>query len=203
MSAQSKFEQYEFGSSWTQNESMGRASHALVDNGRAWLIDPVDSADDVERAIGANEVAGVIQLLDRHNRDSAEIAERLDAPHLRLPTELPDSPFTTFSVIDRRIWREVGMWWPERKVLVVAEAIGTQPALAVGDTGIAVHPALRLIPPGALRPFTDVEHLLTGHGEPIHSSDLGERIQSSLDRSRTDLPRTILSIPGKIKAARA
>jgi len=202
MTATSKFEQHEFGSSWTQIESMGRGSHALVHDGRAWLVDPVDSGDDVERAIGDHEPAGVIQLLDRHNRDSAALAERLGVPYLNLPNGVPDSPFTAFSVIDRRIWREVGLWWPEQKVLVVAEAIMTTPALVVADTGIGVHPGLRLTPPGALRPYTEVHHLLTGHGEPLHAPDLGERIQTALDKSRSDLPRTIARIPKLIKGAR-
>ena len=203
MSTKTKFEKFEFGSSWTQLESMARGSHALVHDGRVWLIDPVDSEGDVERAVGDNEPAGVIQLLDRHNRDNAAIAERLDVPHLRLPINVPESPFTPFPVINNRIWHEVGLWWPEHKILVVAEAIGTNEALAVAGTGIAVHPALRLTPPRALRPYTEVNHLLTGHGRPHHSADLGERIQRALDKSRCDLPRTLVRIPGMIRAARA
>ncbi|MBJ7459299.1 MAG: hypothetical protein JHD02_08950 [Thermoleophilaceae bacterium] len=202
MSTTAKFEQFEFGSSWTQVESMERGSHALVHDGRVWLIDPVDSKGDVERAIGSNEPAGVIQLLDRHNRDSAEIAGRLNVPHIQLPTELPEAPFAPFKVIDRRIWREVGLWWAEHKILLVAEAIGTSKALAVADTGISVHPALRMTPPGALRPYKDVRHLLPGHGRPLHSDRLGERIQRALDKSRRDLPRTIARIPSIVRAAR-
>ena len=57
---------------------MARGSHALVHDGRVWLIDPVDSEGDVERAVGDNEPAGVIQLLDRHNRDNAAIADSLE-----------------------------------------------------------------------------------------------------------------------------
>ncbi|MGH2958251.1 MAG: hypothetical protein ACRDKE_01490 [Solirubrobacterales bacterium] len=203
MPEQSKFEEYEFGSSWTQRESMARGSHALVDAGRVWLIDPVDSEGDIDRAVGDNEPAGVIQLLDRHNRDCAAVAERLGVPHHNLPTELPDTPFTAFPVINNRLWREVALWWPEHNTLIVTEAIGTNPALAVADTGVAVHPGLRLTPPGALRPYTDVHHLLPGHGEPLHAPDLGERIQTALDKSRTDLPRTIARIPKMIKAARS
>lgn len=203
MSEQSRFDSYEFGSSWSQREMNSRSSHALVHEGRVWLIDPVDSDDDVERAIAGNEPAGVIQLLDRHNRDCAAVAERLGVPHLRLPTGLPDAPFTAFSVIDRPKWREVGLWWPEHKALVVAEAISSIRELAIAGTGVAVHPFLRLTPPGALRRYTEVEHLLPGHGEPLHAPDLGDRIQSALDRSRRDLPRTLARIPAMIKASRA
>jgi hypothetical protein len=203
MSTASRFEEHEVGSSWSQRESMLRGSHALVSEGRVWLVDPVDSGDDVDRAIAGNEPVGVIQLLDRHNRDCAAVAERLGVPHLRLPGTLPGSPFTPFSVIDRPKWREVGLWWPEQNALVVSEAIGTVKALAVADTGISVHPFLRLTPPGALREYTDVRHLLPGHGEPLHGSDTGKKIQSALDRSRTDLPRTLTRLPALLKAARS
>lgn len=203
MSGQSRFHDHDLGSSWTQSEMMLRGSHALVSDGRVWLIDPVDSGDDVERAALGNEPAGVIQLLDRHNRACKVVAERLGVPHLRLPTELPDSPFTPFSVIDRPKWREVGLWWPERKALVVAEAIGTVKEIAVADTGISIHPMLRLTPPGSLRKYTEVEHLFPGHGRPLHAPDSGERIQTALDRSRRDLPRTLTRLPAMIKAARA
>ena len=50
---------------WVEDEFMERASHSLVTETGTWLIDPVDNplVDELEN------VAGVIQLLDRHNRD--------------------------------------------------------------------------------------------------------------------------------------
>src|SRR5262245_46809417 len=108
MAGETFFEDYGFGASWVQREAMERGSHALRSDGKVWLVDPVDSGDDVERAIGDAEPVGVIQLLDRHNRDCAELAERFGVPHHRLPEELPGTPFTAFSVIDRPKWREVG-----------------------------------------------------------------------------------------------
>src|SRR3712207_7595232 len=39
-------------------------------------IDPVDVGDGVERAASLGTVAGVIQLLDRHERDGATLASR-------------------------------------------------------------------------------------------------------------------------------
>jgi hypothetical protein len=203
MAGDAKFEQHDLGSSWNQREMELRGSHALVDQGRVWLIDPVDSGDDIDRAIDGNEPAGVIQLLDRHNRDCTSVAERLGVPHIRLPESLPDSPFTPFSMIDRPKWREVAIWWPERKALIVAEAVGTIETIAIADTGVAVHPLLRLTPPGALRKYTEVEHLLPGHGAPLHAPDTGERIQKALDRSRRDLPHTLTKIPAMFRAAKA
>jgi hypothetical protein len=199
----SRFHEHELGSSWTQTEMQVRGSHALVSGGRVWLIDPVDSDGDVDRAIGGNEAAAVIQLLDRHTRDCVEVAARLGVPHLRLPTELAGAPFTPFSLIDRPGWREVGLWWPEHNALIIAEAIGSMEEIAVADTGIAVHPLLRLTPPGALRKYPEAHHLLPGHGKPIHAADTGERIQTALDRSRRDLPSTLKRLPAMIRAARA
>jgi hypothetical protein len=196
-------EEYEFGASWTQREGVLRGSHALKHDGKVWLIDPVDSPGDVERAIGDGEVVGVIQLLDRHNRDCMSVGERLGVPTHRLPEELPGTPFIAFSVIDRPKWREVGLWWPEQRALVVAEAIGSGAELAVADTGISIHPLLRLTPPGVLRDYLDAVHLLPGHGAPIHAEDLGERIQRALDRSRSDIPHLLTRLPAAIKAANA
>jgi hypothetical protein len=195
-----KFEQHELGFSWTQADKMLRGSHALVHDGKVWLVDPVDSEDHIERAIDGNTPAGVIQLLDRHNRDCEAIADRLGVTHHSVPDELPGAPFTMFSLIDRAKWREVGIWWPEFHALVVAEAVGTTKEMEVAHTGIAVHPLLRLTPPGALRKYTDVNHLLPGHGEPTHDPRTGDRLQEALDRSRTDIPRFIARVPKMIKA---
>ncbi|MFT4048828.1 MAG: hypothetical protein QM648_03225 [Solirubrobacterales bacterium] len=195
MEEASIFDEFEFGASWTQNESMERCSHALIANSRAWLIDPVDSAGDVERAVGDAEPAGVIQLLDRHNRDCAGVAERLGVPHLRLPHELGGSPFEVFSVINRPKWREVGLWWPERRALVVSESLGTSAAFAVGDTGVMVHPLVRLVPPTAPRRYPRAEHLLPGHGRPLHAPDTGARVARALGHARRDIPRMLLRLP--------
>ena len=45
----------------------------------------------IERALTLGEPAGVLQLLDRHNRDCAALAARLGVPHLVAPTSLPGS----------------------------------------------------------------------------------------------------------------
>jgi hypothetical protein len=198
-----KFEEYEFGASWIQSEPMARASHAIKVGGGAWLIDPVDSPGDIVRAVGNSEPVAVIQLLDRHNRDCVAVAERYEVPLYRLPRELPDCPLTPFSVLDRPKWRETALWWPEHRALVVTEALMTVPDLAIGETGIAIHPMLRLTPPGALRRYTDVDHLLTGHGMPQHGDDLGARIQDALDQSRKGFPHLLTRMPKLIKAARS
>src|SRR5664280_3613093 len=81
-------EESPLGLTWTVREPASRTSHALVDAGRVWLIDPTWDAPVFERVAALGEPAAVIQLLDRHNRDCATIAARLGIPpvsytHLR------------------------------------------------------------------------------------------------------------------------
>jgi len=80
------YDEYEFGLSWVLEETMQRASHAIVDDaGKLWLIDPVAVDEALERALELGEPAGVLQLLDRHNRDCAQLAEQLGVPHIEVP----------------------------------------------------------------------------------------------------------------------
>ena len=94
---------------WTETTGMRRTSHALVDAGRVWVIDPFDAEGVEERLRGLGEPAGVVQLLDRHNRDSAELAERLGVPLHVVPEAVAGSPFWFVPVVRLRFWREVGL----------------------------------------------------------------------------------------------
>ena len=59
-----------------------------------WLIDPVLEDGVLGRVQTLGEPAGVLQLVDRHGRDCARIAEELGVPHLEVPDVGPDgSPF--------------------------------------------------------------------------------------------------------------
>ena len=106
------------GFGWIVDEAMTRTSHALAADGRVWLVDPIDWPDAVERALILGEPAGVIQLLDRHYRDCAALAERLGVPHVVVPDELPGSPFAFVAVMRRKRWRECALWWPATRTLV-------------------------------------------------------------------------------------
>jgi hypothetical protein len=141
-------DEHDLGLSWVVDEPMQRASHALVADGRVWLVDPVDVPEATERLLALGEPAGVVQLLDRHPRACAELAERYEVEHLRLPDTVPGSPFEVFRVVDVPRWREHALWWPERSALVVAEAVGTHPMFSAGRPA-GVHLMLRLRPPGA------------------------------------------------------
>ena len=83
----------EWGFGWIQEERMARCSHALRVEGRVWVLDPVDGTGLEERIRGLGEPAGVIQLLDRHNRDCAAFAVRLGVSHHVVPFQgVPGAP---------------------------------------------------------------------------------------------------------------
>ena len=170
---------------------MQRTSHALAYDGRVWLVDPVDVPEAVDRALTLGEPAGVIQLLDRHPRACAALAERFGVPHLRLPEAVPDSPFEVITVVDLPKWRETALWWREREALVVAEAVGTGPMYG---QPAGIHLFLRLRPPGILRDY-DPEHLLVGHGTGVHGRDAKPALETAYRRSLRDLPATLVRLP--------
>ena len=193
------FEAHDVGASWLAGDVLFKASHALVDDGRVWIVDPVDAGDALERVRALGEPVAVLQLLDRHNRDSAAVAQRLGIPHHKVPDVLPDTPFSVLKLDFGPGWHERALWWPERSTLVVSESIGTAPAFAVGRGPAGVHPFRRLAPPGALRPFVP-EHLLVGHGAPLHGSDAAGGLIDALERSRSDVPRMVLKLPAMMRA---
>lgn len=190
-------DEHDLGLTWVVDEPMQRASHALVHDGRVWLVDPVDVPDAVERALALGEPAGVVQLLDRHPRGCEALATRLGVAHLRLPQALPGTPFTVRKVVDRPGWRERALWWPERRGLVVAEAVVTHPMFSPGrDAG--VHLLLRARPPGVLRAY-EPEHLLVGHGAPLHGPRATAALREAYGRSLRDLPGVVARLPFAVR----
>ncbi|HZO36997.1 MAG TPA: hypothetical protein VFB41_08995 [Solirubrobacteraceae bacterium] len=179
---------------------MARSSHALADDGRVWIVDPVDWAPALDRVAALGEPAAVIQLLDRHKRDSALIAARLGVPHLTVPEAITDSPFELVRLTHRRWWDEVALWWPARRTLVVPEAVGTVEAFTLGAEQAGVHAGLRLTPPRQLSDFSP-EHLLVGHGPALHD-DAAPALAAAVDRSRRDIPLLLRRLPGLIRGAR-
>jgi len=169
---------------WVEDEFMERASHALTVDGRTWLIDPVDRplVGDFEH------VAGVIQLLDRHNRDCAAIAERLGVPHHLVP-HTPMPPFAFICVRRSRRWREVALWWEGERVLVCADVLGTAAYYRAGAERLAVHPLLRLRPPALpVRPKV----ILCGHGTGVYD-DADAALREALSTSRRRIPQQLVS----------
>jgi hypothetical protein len=171
------------GFSWIVREPMTRTCHALASGGRVWLVDPIDWPAAIERAAALGTPAAVLQLLDRHNRDCAAVANRLAVPHLKMPAALPDTPFEVIEVKCSSRWQEVALWWPDRRTLVVAEALGTNPFFPAGDDRVGVHGLLKLTPPRMLRTH-EPEYLLVGHGEGIHGPEATVAVRQALSRSR-------------------
>ena len=192
----SRTSEYPWGVSWIAAEPvfMERASHALAAGGAVWLVDPVDGDGLEEMIAPLGTVRGVVQLLDRHPRDCAALAERHRVPLLRLPADgVPDSPFTVIRVVRLPGWREVALWWPEHRALVVAEALGTAPYYLAPGSPVGVHPLLRMLPPKVLD-GRDPLHLLTGHGRPLSGDEVATSVHEALRRSRRDIPGVLGSM---------
>lgn len=201
MAADVTVQRHALGLTWIERGFMARTSHALKSDEQVWLIDPVDDQGALGEAAALGRPAGVLQLLDRHNRDCEQIATRLQVPLLRLPDRLPDTPFEVVKILARARWKEIALWWPEQRALVVAEAIGTAPAFALGGRA-GVHPMLRFTPPRAqLSPYRP-EILLVGHGETI-KSDAAGALDDALSHARSDIPRLLIELPKLLRGGRA
>jgi hypothetical protein len=186
-------DELDFGFGWIDDGgSTKRTSHALVDAESVWLVDPIDRTEAIERAQQLGRVRGVVQLLDRHARDCAILAGRLDVPLHRVPRErIPGAPFEFPNVIRTRWWDEVALWWPQRRTLVVADALGTIGYFHARRERLGVHPFLRLWPPTALRRVFP-EHVLCGHGEGVHDNASGS-VHEALRTARRRLPAAVLN----------
>jgi hypothetical protein len=193
--------EHPLGVTWVIQEALTRASHGLVHDGRVWLIDVVDEPEALERAVPRGEVAAVLQLFIGHARDGEAVAKRLGVPFLRLPEVVPDAPFSVLS-LDRWKWRERALWWPQERGLIVPESVGTGVAYAVGPGPAGVHPIRRLMPPNELRSFLP-EHLLVGHGSPIHGGQAAAALLDALNRARRDIPTFVGKLPGLIRDMRS
>jgi len=191
----------EHGFSWIVNEPMARTSHALAADGMVWLVDPVDWPEAIDRAVALGRPAAVLQLLDRHNRDCAAVAERLGVPHLVAPTEIPGSPFEIVDVVRRKRWQEAALWWPAKRTLVVAEAVGTIPFFTVAGDPVGVHGLLKPFPPKALCAF-EPEHLLVGHGEGLHGPGTAPALATALRRSRLRILPWLAKLPFALRSGR-
>jgi hypothetical protein len=189
-------DEQDWGFGWISTEQpyLRLTSHALRADGGVWLVDPAEGEGVEERVRALGEPAGVVQLLDRHNRACAAFAERLGVPHHRLPFD-GVGPFETMTVMRRkRWWNEVALWWPEQRVLVTADALGTVPHyFALGGERLGVHPLLRLTPPRELGRL-DPEHVLCGHGSGVNDGAT-EALRDALANSRQRLPRLALELP--------
>ena len=114
---------------------MQRASHALVVDGGSGSSTPSRSTTRSSAPPASASLAGVLQLLDRHDRDCAALAERFGVPHLKVPDEVPGTPFEAIPVV--RIPRLEGdrAVVAGAKALIVAEVVGTNDLYTAGEAG--------------------------------------------------------------------
>jgi hypothetical protein len=178
---------------WQVDERMQRTSHAVAVEGKVWLFDALAWEPALERISELGEPAGVVQLLDRHERDNAAIAARLGVPHYEVPIhDLPDSGLELIRVVDGRFWKELAVWIPSRQTLVCADALGTAGYFRAGDERLAVHPLLRLKPPRKLERY-EPQHVLCAHGAGVHGPGTPEALREALKTARRRLPKALAS----------
>jgi hypothetical protein len=170
--------------------SVPRTSHALAVDGRVFVIDPTEGEGVDERILALGEPAAVFVLLDRHRRDSDAFAARLGVPLHDVPFgPVAGAPFEFRPVVRWRVWREAALWWPEGRVLVAADALGTVAYMRPRGAPLGIHPLLRPWPPR--RAFAGIapEHVLVGHGEGVHGPGAATALATALARARRDIPR--------------
>ncbi len=174
------------------DEWMERASAALVVAGATYLVDPVDTPHLDAWLVGLPPVQGVLRLLNRHGRDADSVARRLGADLVvaydGVGTIHPE--LVLIPVADCAGWREVAIWMPGRRVLVVAETLGTVGYFHARDGArLGMHPVIRTFPPRAAFAGLDPVAIAVGHGPPLIDDDAGPLMDDVLAAARRDLPR--------------
>lgn len=169
--------------------------HWVAHAGGNLVIDPVDpEEEDMERLVAAG-VAHIVLTNRNHSRAANRVRERTgaqvmihpaDAPHAReqgtqIDGELAvDQTIGPFRVLDAsgKSPGEVALFWPERRLLLVGDAIISDPP---GKCRLL--PEAKLDDPAALRASVkrlcetvDFDLLLVGDGEPI-LSDAKQRVR--------------------------
>lgn len=201
MGSDPAFERFDGGLTWIAHpeEGMQRASHALETEGGLWLVDPLDVEGLDGRLADLGHVAGVVLLLDRHERDAVAIARRHQVPVSRAPgidrtldgpTEditggLPGTDFEFLTLREWPGWHEVGLW--DGATLVVPESLGTVSYATVGDERLGVNPIIRIAPPRSLGRLSP-ERVLVGHGPPVLDGAT-PALQDALANARRGLPK--------------
>jgi hypothetical protein len=187
-------DEFEHGFGWTDEERIPRTSHAIRAGDRVWLLDVVDGEGLDERIAALGEPAAVVQLLDRHNRDCAAVAERLGVPlHVTPFDPVEGAPFVAFPILRRRFWREVALWFATERILVCADALGSLDYFRASGEPFGVNPVLRLFPPRRSLAGLEPEHILFGHGQGVHGPEVPEALRTVLATARRRIPQALLA----------
>jgi hypothetical protein len=188
-------DEFEHGFGWSlEGDRLHRMGHAIRARDRVWLMDVVDGDGLDERIAELGEPAAVVQLLDRHNRDCAPLADRLGVPlHVTPFTDVEGAPFVAFPIVNNRFWREVALWFAEEKTLVCADVLGSVDYFRAPGEPFGVTPPLRLFPPRSSLAGLEPEHILFGHGKGFHGSEAPEALRTALSTARRRLPKALLA----------
>ncbi len=188
-------DEFEHGFGWSiEGDRLRRTSHAIRAGDAVWLTDVVDGEGIDERIAALGQPAAVVQLLDRHNRDCAAVAERLGVPLLVTPFDpVEGAPFVAFPIVKQRFWREVALWFARERILVSADALGSLDYFRAPGEPFGVNPLLRLFPPRRSLAGLEPAHILFGHGEGIHGPEAAEALSTALATARKRLPRAWLA----------
>jgi hypothetical protein len=191
-------DEFEGGFGWQADEPefARRTSHAVRAGDGVWLFDVVDADGLDERVRALGEPAGVVQLLDRHGRDCAAVADRLGVP-LHVTPRGSSAPLPALRVAWIRGWHEVAAFVDER-VLVVGDALGTARYFCAPGERLGVHPLLRPFPPRSLGRLSP-ERVLCGHGSGLHDG-AADALSEALRTARRRIPRWLM---GSITAWRS
>jgi hypothetical protein len=189
-----RFDEFDRGLEWVpEGDRLARTSHAVLAGDRVWLTDVVDGPGLDERIGALGSPAAVIQLLDRHPRDCASVAERLGVPLHETPnTDLEGAPFVFIPIVRRRFWREIALWFAEERILVCGDALGNLGYFRGGDERFGVHPFLRFFPPEKLAAL-EPEHVLFGHGPGFHGPEARQALRNAFAKPRRRLPQALLN----------
>lgn len=204
-----EIDRFDGGVGWIAHpdETMERARQALGTPEGVLVVDPVDAegVDDLVAPLG--EVAAVVILLDRHQRDAVAVAERHDVPvaapawmrgvegrdgarPVALSSVLEGTGYESRTVVDTPLWQEAALFEADSGTLVVAEALGTATYFRAGDERVGVHPFLRLAPPRVLA-GVEAERLRVGHGSGL-GADAATAIDDAIRGSRSRVPRLLV-----------
>lgn len=188
-------DEFDDGFGWIAKERLRRTSHALKTRSDVWVFDPVMWGPALERIRELGQPAGVIQLLDRHERDSAAFAKELGVPHYVVPLQgiTAASSLEFVPLVRSRFWKETAVWLPELRALVVGDALGTLRYFCAPGEPLGVHPILRMKPPRALGRY-EAQHILVGHGRGVHGDQASQALQEALRTSRRRLPKALLGL---------
>ena len=207
---------FENGFGWMAepNHYMQRSSTALAHDGKVWLIDP-ERAPGIDAKIEAlGKPVAIISAVGWHDRDVDWFAARYGVPVygaswlrnklyrtplIRVDRKIPDSPFELLNTSMRgafRWWTESAVWWPEERLLVTGDCLGTAVYFAPEHEKLGVHPISRLSPPRTLAGLAP-RRIYCGHGQSVQEG-AAEALQRALSAAPSNRAGAVVGALGRL-----